>query len=166
MPNKRVVFDAEIMFSTNKLWRSHCVVPREDATYFLSLSVKRLVCTMNEKDTFQTALTPIGNETWVVKINQALLKKNKLDIGDKVHLSLVEDTSEFGLPMSQEFTELLAQDEEGKILFEKLTMGKKRTLIYIVSQKKTSDKRLETAMKILAHLKENNGKINYKLLYI
>ncbi len=68
-----------------------------------------------------------------------------------------QDTSEFGLPMPEELSEVLEQDTSAKGYFDALTAGKKRSLIHIVSGVKNIDKRIERAMMIAEKLKENKG---------
>ena len=54
------------------------------------------------------------------------------------------------------------QDLAGKAFFDALTPGKKRTLIYLVANVKNVDSQLRKGMAILDHLKEANGKIDFK----
>lgn len=65
-----------------------------------------------------------------------------------------------------EFDELLEQDKEGRGWFDKLSPGKKRTLIYFVSSVKNSDKRLLRSLVVLNHLKTEEGVIDFKKLNI
>ena len=84
--------------------------------------------------------------------------------GDEVTYNLEKDTSEFGLPVPEEFAELLKIDAEGNEIFMSLTPGKQRTLLYMVSTPKSIDLRIKRAICIIDHLKATNGKINYRQL--
>jgi uncharacterized protein YdeI (YjbR/CyaY-like superfamily) len=83
-----------------------------------------------------------------------------------VLVELIPDTSKYGLPMPAEFEELLEQDIKGSDLFEALTDGKKRTLLFIIGKPKSPDLRIRNGIVILEHLKRNKGKIDYKQLNI
>ena len=106
----------------------------------------------------------MGNATYVISVNRNLLKALRLSVGQKVTVGLRKDESQYGLPMPEEFAELLRQDKEGDRLIHALTPGKLRTLLYIAGRGKDADKRIERSIIIVKHLKENAGKINYRQL--
>jgi uncharacterized protein YdeI (YjbR/CyaY-like superfamily) len=106
----------------------------------------------------------VGNGDFLITVNKQLRDKLKLGEEDEVLVELKKDTSEFGLPVPEEFVELLAQDEEGNRYFMDLTDGKKRTLLYIIGKPKASDLRIRNGVAILEHLKRQHGQINYKQL--
>lgn len=150
-------------FNSN-LWHFHVIVPRKTAEKFIDGNNKRIVCTLNKTVTFQAALMPLGNGDSFININKKIRDKLALNDGDDVLVELVKDNSEFGLPVPEEFVELLAQDEEGNNYFMKLTDGKKRVLLYIIGKPKSADLRIRNGIAILGHLKKNNGKIDHKQL--
>ncbi len=124
---------------------------------------RRVVCTLNGTETFQCALMPMDGEFFII-INKKIRSRLGIEAGHSVKVELVKDTSKYGLPMPEEFEEVLAQDDEGRKLFEALTDGKKRTLIYNVSTVKDIDRRIHRAIIFLEHLKRNDGKIINKEL--
>lgn len=166
-PVDNYTFTSTIEISTNKLWGAHFVVPG-----FISTALsdgnedRRVVCTLNEKAEYQCAMLPKGDGSFLIVVNKKLRDTFKLAEGSRVSVSLRKDNSEYGLPMPEEFAEVLAQDAEGNRLFHALTPGKIRTLIYIAGNVKNSDKRIGRALAILAHLKENDGEIDYKKLNV
>lgn len=81
-----------------------------------------------------------------------------------VRVKLRKDESEFGLPMPEEFREVLQQDAAGRKFFDALTRGKQRTLLYLVNTAKSPEKRIARALTIVTHLKNNKGIINYRQL--
>lgn len=125
---------------------------------------KRVVCTVNDTLEYQCALIPRGEGVFIIHLNKARVKKLKLKIGDQVQVSIKKDHSEYGLPVPEEFTEVLEQDPDAKVFWEKLTPGKQRTLLYIVAQPKSSELRIGRALAIAGHLVANNGKINFRAL--
>jgi hypothetical protein len=164
MAENALDFTAPLEESNNKLWGSHLVVPDLIVQAFLSENITRVVCTLNSKTTFQCGLIPKGEGVYCVMINKKLRDSLGLKPGSLVHASLVKDESEYGLPMPEELAEVLAQDSEGDRLFHALTPGKIRTLLYIVGQVKNTDARIVRALAIVEHLKQNEGKVNYRQL--
>jgi hypothetical protein len=158
-------FAATIEISGNKLWGAHFTVPDWVAKPLTGDNNRRVVCILNEKTRYQCALLPKGDGSFLIMVNKKNRDQLGLKPGSRVQVSLRRDDSEYGLPMPEEFAELLAQDEEGSRLFHALTPGKLRTLLYIVGQPKNSDNRLARALAVVEHLKSNGGKIDYKKLY-
>ncbi len=125
---------------------------------------KRVICSMNGDTGFQCALLPWGDLFYII-VNKK--KRDAIGIveGDVVDVELVKDESKYGLPMPEELVEVLKQDDEGDRLFHALTPGKQRSLIYLVSGVKDIDKRIHTALIVVDHLKENDGKVIGNKLY-
>ncbi|MCW5921807.1 MAG: DUF1905 domain-containing protein [Saprospiraceae bacterium] len=157
-------FQSVLEASGNNLWGFHFVVPDAVAGALIQGDARRVVCVLNEKMEYQCALLPKGDGSFLIMVNKKTRDKLGLQPGSMVRVSLRKDESEYGLPMPEELAEVLAQDEEGSRLFHALTPGKIRTLLYIVGQVKASEKRIERALIIVAHLKSNGGKINYRQL--
>ena len=152
-------------FNSN-LWAYHLVVPELVAQQYAGQDDRRVICTLNEQETFQCALMPKGEGAYFININKKLRDKLGLKLGSSVRVSLQKDTSAYGLPMTEELQEVLRQDPEGNALFHALTPGKLRTLLYIAGSVKSPDRRLERALAIVQHLKANGGKIDYKKLHL
>jgi uncharacterized protein YdeI (YjbR/CyaY-like superfamily) len=74
-------------------------------------------------------------------------------------LELIVDESKYGMPVPEEFAEVLNQDPEGDKLFHSLTPGKQRSILWFVGSVKDVDKRIQTALIFIEHLKRNDGKI-------
>lgn len=157
-------FTATIDNFNTALWSFHLVVPAEYAQPFLEGSGRRVICTLNSQLEFQCALMPKGDGNFFININKQIRTKLKLQLGTTVEVALRKDESKYGLPMPEEFEELLQQDEAGNQLFHALTPGKQRNLLYIAGQPKTSEVRLKRAVVLVAHLKANQGKIDFKRL--
>jgi hypothetical protein len=119
---------------------------------------RRVVCTINNSETFQCALLPSDGD-FVIVVNKT--KRDKLGIvcGDRISVELKVDDSRYGLPMPAELREVLKQDREGNKLFHSLTAGKQRSVLYFVGKVKDVDKRIHTALIFIEHLKKNDGKI-------
>lgn len=157
-------FTSAVTPSNSKLF-NYCVpVPADITAAFLEKGSKRVVVVFNRTEPFQAALTPIGDGAYVLKINQGRMKKLGLEIGSMIDVELFPDDSAYGLPLPEELAELWKIDEEGKDLFHALTLGKQRTMLYIVSQGQNGEERLRRAVIITDHLKARGGTIHFKAL--
>lgn len=147
-----------------QLWSFHITVPEAVGKIFVEGKDRRVVCTLNGAESFQCALMPKGDGNFFININKKLRDKLKLKLGMQVEVSLKKDDSPYGLPMPEEFQELLQLDEEGDRLFHALTPGKQRNLLYIIGSAKSSEKRIARSLAIVDHLKAQGGKIDFKQL--
>lgn len=129
-------------------------------------SIRRVVCTLNGVETFQCALLPAGNGTqYCISLNKKMRDKLGIAIGDSVNVELTRDESKYGLPMPDELQEVLNQDNDANKLFHALTNGKQRTILYYVAKYKDVDRRIGSALIIVKHLKNHDGKIDHRKLY-
>lgn len=159
-------FKSTLEVSTNRLWGCHFAVPPLVAEALIAQTTdRRVICTLNGKKEFQCALLPRGDGTFVITVNKKLQTALAAKPGMQVDVTLRKDESEYGLPMPEELEEVLRQDEEGNRLFHALPPGKLRTLLYIAGNVKNPDARLTRALVIVEHLKEQQGKIDYKRLH-
>jgi len=124
---------------------------------------KRVVCSINGGEPFQCALMPWGEIFYIIVNKQ---KRDAIGIvaGDTVNVELTKDDSKYGLPMPEEFREVLNQDPDGDRLFHALTAGKQRSMLYYLGNIKDIDKRIHAALIFIEHLKNNDGKIVNKVL--
>ena len=159
-----VRFTSTLECSTNKLWGCHFKVPPRIVRQLTGNNSRRVVCSLNGNPAHQCAILPHGSGRFVITVNKKRRDTLGLDFGSEVSVSLMKDESEYGLPLPEELEELLRQDSEGNKLFEALTRGRQRTLLYIIGSAKSTEKRIERALVIVDHLKANKGKINYKEL--
>jgi hypothetical protein len=124
---------------------------------------RRVVCRINDGEPFQCAILPWG-EIFYIIVNKKRRDAMGVDAGDMVDVELAEDDSKYGLPMPEEFREVLDQDPEGDKLFHSLTAGKQRSLLYLLGNVKDIDRRIHQALIIVDHIKEH-GKVVDKVLY-
>lgn len=139
-------------------------VPFEVMEKIKALENKRFIVLLNGEEEFPGTPVPIEKGLYIILINKARAKKHKLTTGQELHIKLTPDTSKYGMPLPDEFKEVLDEDPEGKALLEALTPGKIRNLIYLVSKVKNPEKRIEKSVIILDHLRINNGKLDNKML--
>ncbi|CAN5372320.1 hypothetical protein BH10ACI2_BH10ACI2_15110 [soil metagenome] len=164
-PQNSVRFKTELVRSENDSGWHFLLVEKAIVDKFgFEGKSKRIVCTMNGGEGFQCALLPWG-ETFYIIVNKKKRDAIGIVAGDTVDVLLEKDESRYGLPMPEEFREVLNQDPEGDEMFHALTAGKQRSILYQLSKPKDIDLRIHQALIIVAHLKENEGKILDKVLY-
>ena len=101
---------------------------------------------------------------WYLLINQQIRNKVKVRAGDEIEIEIERDHSQYGHEVPEEFSVMMEQEPEAKLVFDKLTPGKQRTLIYIVNKVKNPESRMKKALAITHHLKLCLGNLDYKQL--
>lgn len=157
-------YTARLENFNTKLWTYHIKVPAATAKHFLDQGNKRVVCTLNGQHRMQCAILPAGNDTYFINLNKQVRDKLKLKEGHAVDVRLEKDESPYGLPFPEALKAVLDQDAEGNRLFHQLTPGKQRNILYAVGQVKNEDGRIRRALIMVAHIKRNGGKIDFKKL--
>ena len=160
----QVSFTTELTRSTNDSgWHFLPVEKAVAAKLAFDGTARRVVCSINGAEPFQCALLPSGDRFYII-VNKG--KRDALGIvaGDEVRVELIKDESQYGLPMPEEFREVLDQDPEGDRLFHALTAGKQRTLLYYVGRWKDTDRRIHYSLVMVEHLKRNSGRVVFPAL--
>ena len=150
-------------FEDSDLWHFYIMVP-DAVVHSLKPWGNRVVCTVNGHFSFQTAVLSAGERGYFININKDIRTKLDLNVNDELTIALTPDTSRYGLPVPEAFSELLQQDPEFEAVFHHLTLGKQRTLIYMISKFKTEVKQLEKLMILRNYLVSVKGKLDYKEL--
>jgi hypothetical protein len=127
-------------------------------------NLRRVVCTLNETETFNCALFPSKGD-YFITLNKKLRDKLGLEIGKTVTIELSKDESEFGMPMPEEFAEVLRQDPDGECLFNALSPGNQRLMLKLIDFVKDVDKRIIRSLVGIEILKKCEGKFDYHLLH-
>ncbi len=159
-----IEFTARLDKIDSDLWQYLFRVEKETAEQFIEGDNRRIVCTINGKVKFHGALLHDGLGGYLVLLNQERRTILGLRQGDTFHVVLEKDTSEYGMPMSDEFREVMNQSPEANTIFHALTPGKQRTLIHLSDSVKSSDIKIRRALVVSNHLLEQHGKIDFKLL--
>jgi hypothetical protein len=119
---------------------------------FLGKNSKRALATIGTFS-FHCAFMRMKEGAYYIIIGSKTCKALKIKANDEVQVVFSEDTSDYQFEMPEEFQEVLYQEPEAMSVFEDLTDGNKRSLIYVVSSVKSSEKRIERALKIVEKLK-------------
>ncbi|MFK8060997.1 MAG: YdeI/OmpD-associated family protein [Polaribacter sp.] len=85
-------------------------------------------------------------------------KQKELDIslGDEFEIQLFEDKSKYGVEMPEELEAVLMSDYDAYLIFESLTAGKKRSIIYGILRFKSSHQKIDKALIMCENLKRGN----------
>ena len=147
----------------SKLFRYYIPVIKEIGERFVDGDNRRILCSINGNQSYQCALMHMEGGFYIL-VNNQLRKKVGIEEGDQINISIEKDTSEFGHEVPESFEALLSQDDEGRSYFEALTMGKQRSLIYLVKKVKNVDSQIAKGLAIMHQLKEGHGVIDFKRL--
>lgn len=161
---KPIKFVAKLFTSGDSGWHFIDIPAKIGKKFEKKDGSRRVVCTINDAETFQCALLPSDGD-FVIVVNKTKRDKLKIVAGDKITVDLKSDESQYGLPMPAELREVLNQDPDADKLFHSLTAGKQRSLLYLIGKVKDIDRRIHTALICMEHLKENEGKILGDRLY-
>jgi len=129
-------------------------IPEEQALQLIVGNYKRITCSLNGFPLFHCALHKLNAGNYAVFVNAAFFKKAKLSVGSPVNAQLEKDETKYGMAMPEELAVLLEQDDEGRIAFEKLLPGMKRSLMYYIGGAKSIDVRIRRSIFIIEREKQ------------
>jgi hypothetical protein len=147
----------------SKVYGLHFPIPDSLAVQLVDGHNRRVKCSIAGKVIIRSGLMPF-EDYWYILCNQSIKKELNISLGQSIELEIEKDDSEYGMEMPEELQVMLDQEFEASGFFEQLTPGKQRNLIYLVSQVKNTNSRINKALAIVAHLKESNGKLDFKRL--
>lgn len=162
----KIEFSGRFVSSDHVLGYQGITVPKEVMTQIKKLDNQRFIIHLNEDIVYPGTPVSIGKDHYIILVNKARQKKLRYNIDQEINLTLVPDESEFGMPMPEEFKEVMSEDPEGEAYLRALTPGKIRSLIYLVAKVKNPDKRIEKSVVIFEHLRANKGIIDFPMLNI
>lgn len=155
-------FSAHInRFDHDGLWHFHLKVPDEIAIEIRNVS-SRVVCTLNNKISYQSAVLSAGKKGYFININKEIREKLGAQLHDEIQVYLTLDQSKYGLPVPDVFQVLLQQDPEFDAIFHQLTSGKQRTLLHLIGGFKSEAKQLEKLIILRNYLVQVEGKLDFK----
>jgi hypothetical protein len=129
-------------------------VPANAVASLVKNGSKRVVCTINSTYKIHAALMPRKlTGDFYIYAGKALLKKAGLAAGAKLTIQLEADESTYQFDMPEELAEVLDTDSEAHRIFHALTPGRQRGLIQLVLMVKSTDKKIERALKIADKIK-------------
>lgn len=136
-------------------------VPRDMvADFSFKGNLRRVLCSLNGKPEFNCSLFPSKGDFFLT-ISKKLRTDLGIAVGDAVNIELTKDESKFGMPMPEEFAEVLRQDTEAELLFNALKPGDQRLMLKLIVFVKDVDRRIARALAGVELLKESDGKFVY-----
>lgn len=136
-------------------------VPRAKvANFAFKGNLRRVICSLNGTAEFNCSLFPSKGD-YFLTLNKKMRKDLGIAVGDVVTVELSKDESKFGMPMPEEFAEVLKQDSEGKKLFNALRPGDQRLMLKLVVFVKDVDRRIARSLAGIELLKHSEGKFEY-----
>jgi len=144
-----------ILFETCLTSNHSFMVPEKIIMSFLNKGHKRVIVKISFKRqevNFHAALQKFhGN--YYINFNKQNQKKIGLFPSDYFKIQLFEDHSKYGVEMPEELEAVLQSDPKAFGIFESLTDGKKRSLIYYILKIKKPQTRIDKALVITENLK-------------
>ena len=159
VPNAKFESTVEITDSTPP-WHILRVEKASVADFGFKGNMRRVICSLNGCQPFNCCLIPSKGE-YFLTLSKKLRSTLGVGTGDIVSVELSKDTSKYGMPMPEEFAEVLRQDAEGKRLFNALSPGDQRLMLKLVVFVKDPDRRIVRSLTGIELLKRSEGKFVY-----
>ena len=114
---------------------------------------KRLICHLDDKISFSCGLNHLGDGNFFLIIAGKHLDQLGKKPGNTVDYRIEEDPNPLGVEVPEVLSTLLMQDEDLKAIYEKISDGKKRALIFAILKIKNIDKQVEKSIDFLTQEK-------------
>ncbi|AXG70388.1 bacteriocin-protection, YdeI or OmpD-Associated [Kordia sp. SMS9] len=123
----------------------------------------RLICTIDDHVTLHCGLNHLGNGDFYIMLAKRYIQKIGKEAGEMIAYKLEIDPNPLGVEIPEVLEVFLAQDPDAQTIFDKLTDGRKRTLIFSILRIKNIDKQVESILKFLQaeHEKQRAKKSNW-----
>jgi hypothetical protein len=109
----------------------------------------RLICTLENKLSFQCGLNHLGDGNYFIILSSKNLEMIEKQLNDKIIFSLNIDPNPLGVDMPEVLESLLEQDNNLKAKFEKLTLGKQRNIIHQLNKIKNIDLQIKRTIELI-----------------
>ncbi|BAO76775.1 YdeI/OmpD-associated family protein [Winogradskyella sp. PG-2] len=132
------------------------ILPEKPIRAFIDQNHKRVKVTAtfeNQHIEFYAALKKEKTGLFQIYFSKNKQKELGIFMNDYFTLQVFEDTSKYGVDMSEELEAVLMSDYEACTIFESLTPGRKRSIIYTISRYKSAQMRVNKALLITENLK-------------
>ncbi len=140
------------------------IIQKAASMHYLSLDIKvvnaltkdenkRVLCIINDNVTLHAAILMRKELGHYIMLGSPLIKEQKWKAGQVVNVKLEIDQADYQFEMPIVLKEVLNTDPEANAIFQNLTAGNQRSLMYLVTMVKSSDKQVDRALKIAANLK-------------
>ncbi len=134
------------------------LIPQDIAEQLATNEIKRVVATVSFRDKSIVMHAGVLKKKGIVYLMFSRAKRKELETeqGDTLQVTMIEDTSKYQAPMTEELEAVLLSDYEAFEIFESLLPGKQRNIIFSVFNIKDSQKRVDKALNAMENLKLGN----------
>lgn len=132
------------------------ILPEEPIADFIKNNHKRIkvIATFeNQQIEFHAALKKEKTGLFRIYFSKAKQKELGVFMNDYFKLQVFEDTTKYGVEMSEELEAVLLSDYDAYQIFENLTAGKQRSIIYAISRYKSQQTRIDKSLILTENLK-------------
>ena len=109
----------------------------------------RMICTIDNGVSYRCGLNHLGDGNFYIIVAGKYLDKLGKELGEEVSFKIEEDPDQLGVEVPEVLTAFLEQDSESKAIYDKLTDGKKRSLIHSFNKIKDIDRQVKIIMDFL-----------------
>lgn len=135
---------------------SEIVLPKHQIECFLESKIKRVIVKVSLDDrsiSFPAALRTYKSGITKVYFSKSKQKELQAFMNDYIRIQIFEDKSTYGFEMPEELETVLSTDPIAKKLFDELTIGKRRSLVYSILKIKDSDLRIKKSLRFCKNIK-------------
>lgn len=152
-----MVFEFEATLGTDGFMGA-ILIPEDIADQLAVDKIKRVVATITSNNNELKLHAGVSKKHGTVYLMFSKANRKLLDVdqGDTVNVKMQEDTSKYQAPMTEELEAVLLSDFEAYEIFETLTPGKQRNIIFMVYNAKGEQKRVDIALNAMENLKIGN----------
>jgi hypothetical protein len=109
----------------------------------------RMICHLDNTLSFRCGLNHLGDGNYFIIVSTKNLEKINKQLGSKIRFKIEQDPDQLGVEIPEVLEVLLAQDSDLKAIFEEISDGKKRSLIYAIQKIKDIDKQINDIVAFL-----------------
>lgn len=132
----------------------YCIIHPTIANKLLKTKEKRWICVINKTTSFHVALQSNKEGNYFIYVGSKILKQLNLKKGMAVQIDFKKDDTTYQFEDVEEWNEVMNTDPEVEIIFNQLTPGNKRSILFLIQQVKSSDKRIQRSLIIAENLKK------------
>ncbi len=96
------------------------------------------------------------NGIGMIWLSKGVMKENDLLPFEDVKIQIMEDDSKYQAPEPDVWFELMDQEPELRSLFDRLTVGKQRSILFAIDRPVSVDAQLRQALKLADKLKDGS----------
>lgn len=115
----------------------------EVVNQFKRKKATRIVCNIDDCISYRCGLNHLGDGNFFVIVATKHIQALDKTLGETINYTIKEDPDQLGVDMPEVLTVFLNQEPDKRKLFDTLTDGKKRSLIYSIIKLKDIDKQVK-----------------------